>query len=276
MAETDFDEATLDFLRTIRPTIGEQSIWDKHHLCFPTSKDGLYACYVDSADSPKYVAKDEIGGYPWIGINSYWGENEDDGLKDNYKGVNHKGVAFVVYDMSGPIEEGKKIELAPTIACQYEKTIHYFYRLKDFFPWGKKASVRSKKFFIHVMDVFDSAAGGSYIFNSPVLNPFCPDVTVLWSNDTVFTLKDLQSVDKPTVEEIKKRREHGKKKQADAGRDSAIKKNDRSIKQICTTIMEMKIQGLDPNNKTRVSELSGVARRTVQRNWLQGAIQDLL
>jgi hypothetical protein len=273
MDEKIISDELLAYFNTLRIEVTDHFVWDKHYCCFPSTKEGLYTVYREREDKPLYVERNNLVDYPWIHINYIWDNGSISGLSGDYCGVNELGVALVVLEIESK-EIGKKIVLQPTIICQYDEIMHFIYRLKRFMP--KKSSMHSRRFFAAAVDELETATKGLYIYDNPILNPFCSKVKIVEHNSNVFELKDFKIAEKLSDEEIKKKREQGRIRQAEAGRATAKKRQDNSLDRICKVILNMKLLGLDYRNKSEVAKAAKLTRRTVQRNWSLPEIQELV
>lgn len=277
MDEIKIDEKMLKVLAALDSDIWSYPLWDRHYSCFPKDSNGFYAVYPNEDSVPLYVEPPEISKYGWIGINSYEiysdPEYEIGIVEERYNGINDKGIALVVIEMTAESLKERSLKPKPTIMCQWKNRVHAMYRLENFMP--KNTSKLAKWTFGDSIRNLEMSTDGKYVCGRPILNPFSPKVILLNSTDNIFQFEKLRNTYAPSEKELKMRREAGRRRQAEAARRTSAKRKNKSLDKILAAIKEMKCRGEVPN-QTKVAKCTGLNRRTVLRHWPSDAVQKLL
>jgi len=282
MTEIEIDAKLTGALAGLKKDIGSCQLWIKHGCCIPSNSKGLYGVYENISDPAKFVSENYIPDYPYILINSIAIEiSRFDSFYEKidyeYSGPDNSGVALVGIDISRTYAEGKSLVLVPSLLCRYKDKVHAIYRLKDFLPGDGIATQYSINIFGLVVGYLMDAIGGFYLCSDdPILNPFSNKVEVIFESDNKFTFKDFRDLHRPSKEELEKKRKEGKRKQAEAGRQTALKRSNESIRKICDAIEVIKKRAKGKITKSEVARIAELDRKTVMRRWDAPEIQKML
>lgn len=267
--ETKLDDATLKYLQSQVTPEDSNEPWLSDFKCIPTNGAGLYRVYRSEDAEAEWVAEKDVHLYPWIAINSVWAFEDGVPLKkitpDCYKGINNIGVSLIVLDVSESVSAGKPFYEKPTIESYYEGRCHFVYRLKKFIPGPGKASYDSLITFCRTVESLEEATGGTYRYNTPILNFASPFVRTKTIYRRAFTLAQLRK-EHISPEERERKRLAGRRKQSEAAKKTNLLKKGKSMDKIIRAIHEMRASG-QAVNKSSVTRVSGVGRNTVYRHW---------